>query len=231
MRLDKYLTIIGLGTRSEVKSIIKKKKIIVNDQIITNEGYHVDEHHDIIKYENNVLSYQEYIYIMLNKPAGYITSTQDREPTIMDLIKEYKHLELAPVGRLDKDTEGLILITNDGMLAHQLTSPKKHVDKTYYVELASPTKTEELAILEKGIMLDNAMTLPAKLTFKDPDKGYITIQEGKYHQVKRMFHYIDNQVTYLKRISMGTLVLDENLGLGEYRLLSDEEITKIKHQL
>lgn len=230
MRLDKFLTLGGLGTRSEVKKLIKNNKITINGQAITDEGYHIDENSDQVCYEGKALRYQKYIYVMLNKPAGYITSTSDREPTVMDIIQDYKHLPLAPVGRLDKDTEGLLLITNDGALAHMLTSPKKHIDKTYYVELASPIKKEDMLVLEKGIMLDNEITLPARLTFNSPQKGYITIQEGKYHQVKRMFHYVDNQVTYLKRVSMGSLNLDESLALGEYRELTIEEIEKIKHQ-
>lgn len=169
---------------------------------------------------------------MLNKPQGVVSATEDkRDKTVLDLIVSKKRKDLFPVGRLDKDTEGLLLITNDGELAHNLLSPKKHVDKTYYVELAKPVTDTTLAALEQGVDIgEESLTLPAKTAALSADRKslQLTIREGKFHQVKRMFHAVENEVVFLKRLSMGSLSLDETLKPGEYRVLTEEEIARLK---
>nr|WP_276939592.1 16S rRNA pseudouridine(516) synthase [Helcococcus sueciensis] len=168
---------------------------------------------------------------MLNKPQGVISATKDYSKTVIDLLEEkYQNKDIFPVGRLDKDTEGFLLLTNDGKLAHELLSPKKKVNKKYFARVEKGLKKEDIQVFENGVYLDkeNYLTKPAKLEILSDNEAYITIQEGKYHQVKRMFHAVDNSVIYLKRISMGELSLDENLKLGEYRELTDEEINLLK---
>ncbi len=230
MRLDKFLKEVGLGSRSEVKKIIKQKRVLVNDELITNDAYNVNENEDIIKVDGIVQTYLKYIYIMLNKPKGYVTARIDNiYPTVIDLIKEYKHLELFPVGRLDLDTEGLLLITNNGVLAHKLLQPKYHVDKTYYLKTDLPLTTFDIKNIEQGVMLDNKLTKPSKL-IEAQDGYYLTITEGRFHQVKRMIASVGKNVIYLKRISFGPLMLDDNLKLGEYRILSKEEIALLEEK-
>lgn len=233
MRLDKFLKETGFGTRKEVKIIIRQKRVQVNDSIINNDGLNIDENNDIVKVDNNVVSYVKYIYIMLNKPQGVVSATADNvHQTVIDLINEYKHLNLFPVGRLDIDTVGLLLITNDGELSHNLLSPKKHVDKTYLLTTDLPLSKEDIEIIENGVMIDNELTLPAQLEFLNKDNSYyLTIKEGKFHQVKRMIQAVNKKVTFLKRISFGPLKLDENLEIGKYRLLTNEEIELLnKHK-
>lgn len=230
MRLDKFLKYVGYGSRSEVKKIIKQKRVLVNDVLITEEGYNVDENHDIIQVDGKILTYSKYIYIMLNKPQGYVTARIDNlYPTVLDLINEYQYLELFPVGRLDLDTEGLLLITNDGNLAHQLLQPKFHVNKTYYLTTDMPLTNQDILTLEKGIILDGKITKPAKI-IKDHNGYCLTINEGRFHQVKRMINSVNKNVTYLKRISFGPLNLDPNLALGKYRLLTNIEIELLKNK-
>lgn len=233
MRLDKFLKETGFGTRKEVKIIIRQKRVQVNDSIINNDGLNIDENNDIVKVDNNVVSYVKYIYIMLNKPQGVVSATADNvHQTVIDLINEYKHLNLFPVGRLDIDTVGLLLITNDGELSHNLLSPKKHVDKTYLLTTDLPLSKEDIEIIENGVMIDNELTLPARLESLNKDNSYyLTIKEGKFHQVKRMIQAVNKKVTFLKRISFGPLKLDENLEIGKYRLLTNEEIELLnKHK-
>lgn len=233
MRLDKFLKETGFGTRKEVKIIIRQKRVQVNDSIINNDGLNIDENNDIVKVDNNVVSYVKNIYIMLNKPQGVVSATADNvHQTVIDLINEYKHLNLFPVGRLDIDTVGLLLITNDGELSHNLLSPKKHVDKTYLLTTDLPLSKEDIEIIENGVMIDNELTLPAQLEFLNKDNSYyLTIKEGKFHQVKRMIQAVNKKVTFLKRISFGPLKLDENLEIGKYRLLTNEEIELLnKHK-
>ena len=233
MRLDKFLKETGFGTRKEVKIFIKKKKVQVNDLIINDDGFNIDENNDIVKVDNNVVSYVKYIYIMLNKPQGVVSATVDNiHQTVIDLINEYKHLNLFPVGRLDIDTVGILLITNDGELSHNLLSPKKHVDKTYFLTTDLPLTKEDIEIIENGVMIDNELTLPARLESLNKDNSYyLTIKEGKFHQVKRMIQAVNKNVTFLKRVSFGPLILDENLEIGKYRLLTSEEIELLnKHK-
>lgn len=230
MRLDKYICSCGIGTRNQVKKIIKDKQITINDNIVTIIDYDVDENTDIVKYNNQVLVYEKYHYFMINKPMGYVTSTKDKNKTVMDLISEFSQYNLVPVGRLDKDTEGLLLITDDGELVHELTSPKKHMPKTYYVELENNLSETDIQKLEKGIPLDDFITSPAIVELITPKTIYLTIYEGRFHQVKRMMHYVDNQVIYLKRVKMGPIVLDTNLTIGSYRKLTKEEINQLKNK-
>ncbi len=229
-RLDKFLTLCGVCSRSNAKNLIKSGKVRVNNEIIKSSDYKFDYNNCNVTIEGKEIKYIEYMYFMLNKPAGVISATEDKtSKTVIDLIDKGQHLNLFPVGRLDKDTEGLLLITNDGELSHNLLSPKKHVDKKYYVELNDNLTREMADLICNGITLDGEVTLPAKIDFTDDkSKVFITIQEGKYHQVKRMFAYVKLNVTYLKRISMGTLNLDESLKPGEYRELTEDEINILK---
>ena len=249
MRLDKFLANSGIGTRKEVKIILKKGKIKVNEKIVKDAKMQVDEIKDDVKIEGEKITYKPFVYIMMNKPSGVISATEDgKHKTVIDLLCEkYKNYKVFPVGRLDIDTEGLLLLTNDGVLAHNLLSPKKHVDKKYYVELKEPLTIEKKKILENGIKLEeNFVTKKAKIEIIDKDKVkdknknidintntnevnsvFITISEGKFHQVKRMFKFVENEVLYLKRVKMGKLLLPENLKLGEYRELSEEEMNLI----
>ena len=236
MRLDKFLANSGIGTRKEVKIILKKGKIKVNEKIVKDAKMQVDEIKDDVKIEGEKITYKPFVYIIMNKPSGVISATEDgKHKTVIDLLCEkYKNYKVFPVGRLDIDTEGLLLLTNDGVLAHNLLSPKKHVDKKYYVELKEPLTIEKKKILENGIKLEeNFVTKKAKIEIIDKDEDievnsvFITISEGKFHQVKRMFKFVENEVLYLKRVKMGKLLLPENLKLGEYRELSEEEMNLI----
>ena len=229
MRLDKFLKDTGFGSRKEVKVLIKQKRVSVNDEVISNEGISVDENTDIIKVDNTQVIYIKFVYIMLNKPQGVVSATVDNvHSTVIDLINEYKYLDLFPVGRLDIDTEGLLLITNDGALSHNLLSPKKHVDKTYYLETNDVLTIDDINKIKSGVLIDNELTLPAKLDIVEDNKYLLTIHEGKFHQVKRMILSVGKKVTFLKRIKFGSLVLDKDLPLGSYRLLTNEEIENLK---
>ena len=237
MRLDKFLANSGIGTRKEVKEILKNKKISVNDAFVKDGKIQIDEEKDIVKYEDNIIYYKPFVYIMMNKPAGVISATEDNHhKTVIDLLNdEYRTYDIFPVGRLDIDTEGLLLLTNNGILSHNLLSPKKHVDKKYYVKIANPLTEEDIKTLENGIKLEeNFITKNAKVEIicnnseNSEYLAYITISEGKFHQVKRMFKAVNNEVLYLKRLKMGNLLLDENLKLGEYRELTAEELDSLK---
>ena len=229
IRLDKLLCELGLGSRTEIKTYAKKGRITVNSAAIKDTGIKVDPLVDVICLDGNRLTYVEYEYIMLNKPAGVISSTEDgKTKTVIDIITS-KRNDLFPVGRLDIDTEGVLLLTNDGELAHRLLSPKRHVDKTYYLETDSDIPAEAVSIMKQGFKVDDELTaLPALLEIIDKRKAQLTIHEGKFHQVKRMMHAFGCEVIYLKRISMGPLLLDARLQPGEYRYLSDKEITDLK---
>ena len=232
IRLDKYLADMGLGTRTEVKKDIKKGRISVNGQIMKSPEYKIDIQTDVVLSDGKEIAYEELAYYMLNKPQGVVSATEDRrDKTVLDLISEKKRKDLFPVGRLDKDTEGLLLITNDGELAHNLLTPKKHVDKKYFVRLKTPLSEENRKRLEKGVDIgEDKLTLPAQIFVlnKEKDEAEIIIREGKFHQIKRMFHAVGNEVVFLKRLSMGSLVLDEALLPGEYRLLTPQEIERLK---
>lgn len=232
LRLDKYLTNMALGSRSQVKEIIKKGNVKVNGEIIKKPEFHINEETDRIEADGISFEYSRFYYYMLNKPAGVVSAVTDNNcKTVLDIMDVVPKNGLFPVGRLDKDTEGLLLITNDGQLAHDLLSPVKHVDKTYYVELNGSLTENDIELFKEGLDIgEKSKTKSAVLEIIDADlkdKAYITITEGKYHQVKRMFASIGLKVTYLKRMSMGTLKLDESLNPGQYRKLTDEEIEQL----
>ena len=235
MRLDKYLAEMGVGTRQEVKKQIRQGKVTVNGTVVKAADTKIDETCDEVTTGGRNISYVSYEYYMLNKPGGVVSATEDRrDTTVIDLIKDKKRKDLFPVGRLDKDTEGLLLITNDGDLAHRLLAPKKHVDKVYYAKIDGMVTEEDVKRFAEGIDIgaeEEEMTRPAKLDImKSAEESEIrlTIHEGKFHQVKRMFLAVGKEVTYLKRERMGTLCLDENLKPGEYRLLTEEEIENVR---
>lgn len=231
MRLDKLLTQAGELTRSEAKQRIKKGRVTVNGEVITKPEVKVSSE-DTLCLDGEALFWEEYRYIMLHKPAGVVSATQDAQcRTVLDLIKEGKK-DLFPVGRLDKDTEGLLLLTNDGALAHDLLSPKKHVDKTYFAILDGPVGKREQELFSQGLDIgDEKMTLPAKLALtENENEVFITLQEGRFHQVKRMAQAVGRKVEYLKRVSMGSLVLDEQLKKGEYRSLTKQEVAGLKER-
>ena len=232
IRLDKFLADMGLGTRSEVKKEIHKGQVRVNGIPERSPEYKLDIQKDLVEVNGRQISYAQQEYYMLNKPAGVVSATEDKKDmTVLDLIQEKQRKDLFPVGRLDKDTEGLLLITNDGLLAHQLLSPKKHVKKTYFVRVENPVSPEDIKILEEGVDIgEEKRTLPAEISCLSPEKNSLclTIKEGKFHQIKRMFQAVDNKVLYLKRLSMGSLTLDETLAPGEYRPLTKEEIKRLK---
>lgn len=226
MRLDKFLANSGIGSRSKVKDLIKNKKILVNDIIIINPEFKVNIDNDIVKLGENIINYSKFKYIMLNKPKGYISATDDvKHKTVLDLIKGYDTYKLFPVGRLDIDTEGLLLLTNDGNLAHKLLSPKKNIKKVYYVELLNNISLNDIYRVENEIILEDGYKCKkAKINSLDNNKLTIEITEGKFHQVKRMFLAVNNKVIYLKRIKIHNLELDLNLKLGEYRELNNLEM-------
>ena len=225
MRLDKYLVECGIGSRKEVKKIIDEKLISVNDKIILSPKENINEENDIVKYNNEVIKYKKFRYYILNKISGYITAVDDpRDKTVMELLPDWViKKDLAPVGRLDKDTEGLLLLTNDGQLNHKLLSPKSHVEKTYYAELEKNISQDDLEKLEKGVDIGGYITMPALAQKIDDNKIHLTIKEGKFHQVKKMLEAVNNKVVYLKRISFGKLKLD-NMELGEVREVNLDDI-------
>lgn len=228
IRLDKYLADMNVGTRTKVKEYIKKGKVQINKEIVKKPEVKVNIYADEIFVEGRQIKYVDYEYYMLYKPKGVVSATQDkREKTVLDLIFGKNRKDLFPVGRLDKDTEGLLLITNDGELAHRLLSPKKHVEKTYFAKIQGVITREDVETFREGIDIGEAnLTLPAKLlVLKEGmiSEIEVTIVEGKFHQVKRMFAAIGKPVLYLKRVSMGSLILDESLQVGEYRPLTEQE--------
>ncbi|MFP3357886.1 pseudouridine synthase [Planococcus citreus] len=236
MRIDKLLSNSGFGSRKEVKILLKSKAVEVNGETVRDPKFHVDEKTDEISVAGEPVVYREFIYLMMNKPQGVISATEDRfDETVIDLLTEdEQRFEPFPVGRLDKDTEGLLLITNDGKLAHELLSPKKHVDKTYYARINSPVTDEDIEAFKLGVVLDDGYeTKPAQLNILrsgEESEIELTITEGKFHQVKRMFESVNKQVVFLKRLAMGPLPLDETLALGEYRELTEDELTKLKQR-
>lgn len=222
---------MGVGSRKEVKDLIRKGKVRINHVIQKSPKLTIDPNDDNIEINGETIEYKPDIYLMLNKPAGYITATEDRvQKTVLDLIKEEdKVLRPFPVGRLDKDTEGLLLIMNDGKLAHHLLSPNKDIYKTYIAHVEKEITDEDIAAFQNGLELDDGYeTKPALLKSIGDKVVEVKITEGKFHQVKRMFEACQNKVIYLKRVSMGDLKLDEELKLGEYRELTDEELAILK---
>ena len=235
IRLDKYLADMGVGTRSEVKQMIRKGRVCVEGLPAKKPEMKIDERSDRVSVDGSDLSYVTYEYYMLNKPAGVVSATEDRlHTTVVDLIDAKKRKDLFPVGRLDIDTEGLLLITNDGALSHRLLSPKKHVDKTYVANVRGTVTEDTVRRFREGLDIGTPecaeWTKPGRLeiiTSGEVSEIRLTIQEGKYHHVKRMFLAVGMEVLHLKRESMGTLRLDETLKPGEYRALTKEELEKL----
>ncbi|BCG58729.1 pseudouridine synthase [Paenibacillus sp. URB8-2] len=233
-RLDKVLSHVGFGSRSELRKQAKQGLITVNGAVVKDSGAHVDPYVDKIEVAGEAVLYREHIYLMMNKPPGVLSATEDkRDRTVLDLLEErYAMFEPFPVGRLDKDTVGLLLLTSDGKLAHELLSPRKHVPKTYEAVVEGDVGPEDVAAFAEGVKLDDGyMTLPAQLVILSRDRGKqvisrisLTITEGKFHQVKRMFQAVGKKVVFLKRVSMGNLSLDESLAEGACRELTEAEL-------
>lgn len=235
MRLDKFLCETGFGTRSQVKTLLKKGLVWVNGEPAKGPEQKVREEEDQVICEGRQAVYMSFAYLMLHKPAGVVSATEDRkERTVLDLLDVPYKKKLFPVGRLDKDTEGLLLLTDDGELAHKLLSPKRHVDKTYYAEVSGEVTKEHIRQFREGLSIgEKRPTLLAVLQIRKSgsvSEVQVTIHEGKYHQIKRMFESIGCQVLYLKRLSMGSLMLDETLMPGEYRMLTKGEIQALKEE-
>ena len=232
MRLDKYLVACAVGSRTEVKNFLKAGRVTVNGKKKKSAKLQINEETDDICFDGQKLEYEEFVYYMMNKPQGVISATEDpKHKTVLDLMDDYAHAkEVFPVGRLDIDTYGLLLLTNDGKLAHALLSPKRHVDKTYLAQVNGIMTDEDIETFAKGIPLKDFTCQPARLELVsiDPEKNQsqirVTIAEGKFHQVKRMVAYCGKEVVNLKRLTMGTLTLDENLKRGEWRRLTKEEL-------
>lgn len=233
MRLDRFLSETGFGTRTEVKKLIKQSKVTVSGQTVKKAEMHIDEQSADVRVDGVCAKYRKFVYLMLNKPAGYVSATWDKKlPTVVDLLpKEYRHFQPFPVGRLDIDTEGLLLLTNDGELSHRLLSPKNHIPKTYLARIEKEITDADISKFKKGVTLDDGYTtLPAQLNPVYEESGIwaeIIIGEGKFHQIKRMFEAIGNKVLYLKRIKMNDLELDKNLNLGEIRELTSDEVQNL----
>lgn len=226
MRLDRFLCEMNVGSRSQVKALLRQGLVTVNGKAEKEGAIQIREYFDDILFRGNKLQYQRFVYYMLNKPEGVVSATEDKTAvTVVSLLSGEGRDDLFPVGRLDKDTTGLLLLTNDGETAHRLLSPKRHVDKIYRVTLEHPLERQAAAILEQGVDIgDDKLTLPAQVSVQDDCTILLTIQEGRYHQVKRMLQAVGNRVLALERISFGGLALDEKLKPGEYRTLTSEEI-------
>lgn len=234
MRLDKLLANMGYGSRKEVRQLLKKGAVRVNTETVKDAALHIDTDKDEVTILGEKVVYKEFIYLMMNKPQGVLSATEDlRDRTVIDLLDaEFRHFEPFPVGRLDKDTEGFLLLTNDGKLAHNLLSPKKGVPKTYFAHIEGIVTEEDVERFAEGVILDDGYeTKPGRLVILKSapvSEIELTITEGKFHQVKRMFEAVGKKVVYLKRLSMGPLSLDEGLDLGAYRELTAKEIALLE---
>lgn len=226
MRLDKFLCGLEVGTRSQVKTYIRQGLVTVNGITAQSAEQKIDEMSDCIAFQGEELRFRKFYYYMLNKPQGVVSATRDNTAgTVVELLGRERREDIFPVGRLDKDTEGLLLLTNDGELAHRLLSPKRHVDKTYLVTVEYPLTAEDIRKLEEGVDIgEKRPTLPARIHIQEDGRLLLTIREGKYHQVKRMLGAVGNQVTALKRTAFGGLTLDEGLEPGQYRALTEREV-------
>jgi len=238
IRLDKLISDQSSESRGELKKEIKKNGVLVNGKKIKDPGKIVEPEKDLIIFRNKEIVFRKNIYIMLNKPKGIVSAvTDDKDKTVIDHIKDvYPRKDYFPVGRLDKDTEGLLIITNDGELSHKLLSPKKHVEKTYYVEINGKIEDEHLKKIREGVTLDDGyLTQKAKATLIEKNENqssiYLTITEGKFHQVKRMVKAVGFKVSYLKRVKMGPLKLDPSLEIGSFRELNPEETALLKEDV
>lgn len=230
MRIDKFFSDCGIFSRSEINKVLKARRVMVDNQIITRPDFKIEEKLNKVELDGKEIVYQKFIYCMFYKPAGYITATEDKkEHTIYELLPNYFiRKKVMPIGRLDKDTLGLLILTNDGDFCHKVTSPKFNVEKEYYFELADEISKENVAFIEKGITLkDGQETKPCIINMANAKQGKIIITEGKYHQVKRMFGAVGNKIVFLKRIREGNLKLPDELKIGEYIFLNKENIEQI----
>ncbi len=224
MRLDKYLSDAGVASRSESAKAVRRGAVSVNGAVVKSPSVHIDENSDTVLFAGKRVLRKENIYIMLNKPKGYVSSTDDKEKTVMELLSGVPGLKnVFPCGRLDKDTTGLLLITDNGPLAHELLSPSKHVEKTYYFETADCLTDEMILKLNTGVDIGHHISRSEKTEKIGEKSGKITVTEGKFHQIKRMFHAVGTEICELERISFGPLVLDEKLERGSWRYLTDSE--------
>lgn len=236
IRIDKYLSNMGIGSRKDIKKHIKMGRVKINEKVVKESNDSVNKN-DIVRFDNEVIEYEEFTYIMMNKPQGIISATEDKyQNTVLDILEDrYKNRGLFPAGRLDKDTEGLLILTNNGTLAHNMLSPKKHVTKKYLVKVVGRLGESDVKAFENKIVLEDGYEcMPAKLDILESDEeslAIVEIKEGKFHQVKRMFLATDKTVVYLKRISMGPISLDESLKLGEYRKLTAEELNLLENYM
>lgn len=236
VRVDKFLADSGIATRSKIRELAKKGLIRVNNEIVKKTDLKIDVQKDEIFFDGKKIEYQKYHYYILNKPAGCITATIDsRDKTVMDILKDVPYKNMFPVGRLDKDTEGLLLITDDGDLAHKLLAPKNHIDKTYFVKCSGIISDRDISMLESGVDIgDNKPTMPARAVLKatDDEKNiselFLTIREGRFHQVKRMIKAVGKTVIYLERVAFGSIKLDDSIERGKYRRLTEDEIEELK---
>lgn len=229
MRIDKYISNCGYASRKDVKKLIKNGVVTINGTVCKKAEQQVDENSEICV-EGNKLVYREFVYLMLNKPQGYISAVYDKKyPVVTDLVdEEYAHFEVFPVGRLDIDTEGLLILSNDGQFAHEMTSPKKNIYKRYFARLNKPMEEKDIEIFAGGMEFKEFTAKPAKLEITDnPEEVYIEIAEGKFHQVKRMCERVGKSVVYLKRVAIGGLTLDETLKTGQIKELTKEDLEKI----
>ena len=235
MRLDKFLADQNIGTRKQIKDYLKNGRCTVNGEVISKPDHHVNENDDEICFDGIELNYSKFHYFMLYKPVGVVSATYDgKNKTVLDLLPQENIKNLSPAGRLDIDTEGLLLITDDGALIHRLLSPRKHVDKVYEVHLKNDISSDDIAKLENGVDIGDKkddgskdLTLPAKVFRLENDVIHLIIHEGRFHQVKRMLEAVGNEVIFLKRLSMGPLVLDDNLKPGQYRPLTLNELKEL----
>ena len=235
MRLDKYLADMGLGTRSEIKKAVRSGRVSVDGRAVTNPAAKVGPE-EVVLFDGTAVTYEPYVYYMLHKPAGVISASEDRrERTCVDLIDETRRRDLFPVGRLDRDTEGLLLITNDGDLCHRLLTPSRHVDKVYYARISGKVTEKDVRGFADGLQVDEDFrAMPAQLRILRSDsvsEVEIVIREGKFHQIKRMFRAVGKEVLYLKRLSMGSLTLDPALEAGAWRRLTADELAELRKSL
>lgn len=230
MRLDKFLVDAGVATRTEATKAARAGLIFVNGTAVRKAGSHIDPVSDAVVYCGSPVFYREFTYIMLNKPEGYVSSTDDdKSPTVLELLpEELRRIGLFPCGRLDKNTLGLMLLTNNGPLSHKLLAPKSHVDKKYYFTVAESLNDDDVKRLEAGVDIGGYMTAPCRVELVGDKDGYITLTEGKYHQIKLMMAAVGTHITFLERVTFGPLTLDRELERGEWRYLSEEEQTALE---
>ena len=230
MRLDKFLSVTGKATRSEAKTAVRRGRVLVNGVAPKSSDVKIDPERDTVSFDGETVSYRQFTYIMLNKPEGYVSATDDDKcPTVLTLLPdELQRIGLFPCGRLDKNTLGLMLLTNNGPLSHKLLAPKSHVSKKYYFKAEDNVTEEDRIRLESGVDIGGYMTAPCTVELINPKEGYITLTEGKYHQIKLMLKAVCNKIEYLERVTFGTLTLDKSLERGQWRYLTEEEQAELE---